>query len=51
MQGIALFIAGVAVGLFIYRMIVQLSCGTTNLTLCDHCRYRHEKTAGGRRSE
>lgn len=50
MEGIALFIAGVAAGLFIYRMIIQASCGTTHLTMCDICRYRHEKTAGGRRS-
>lgn len=51
MNEIALFIAGVALGLFLYRIITQAACGTTNLTICDTCRYRREKTAGGRRSE
>lgn len=50
MKDIALFIAGLAAGLFIYRMMIQASCGTTHLTMCDTCRYRQEKTAGERRS-
>ncbi len=49
MKEIALFIAGFAAGLFIYRMIVQIACGTIHLTMCDYCRYRNRKAAGGRR--
>ena len=39
----ALFIAGIAAGLFIYRMIVEITCKTPRLTICDICKYGNRK--------
>lgn len=45
MRDASVFIAGVALGLFIYRMIVEITCRTTRLTICDICKYGNRKTA------
>lgn len=48
----ALFIAGIAAGLFIYRTYVEIVCKTSRLTICDICKYgnrKAEKKAARRR--
>lgn len=45
MGDVSLFIAGVALGLFIYRVIVEITCRTTRLTICDICKYGNRKAA------
>lgn len=38
----ALFIAGIAVGLFLYRTYVEFVRNTTQLTRCDICKYAND---------
>lgn len=45
MRDASVFIAGVALGLFIYRTIVEITCRTTHLTICDICKYGNRKAA------
>lgn len=48
---IAAFMAGSALGCAMYRWIVILTCENIHPTMCDICKFRHEKTARRRRKD
>lgn len=43
MNEIAIFLAGVAAGLALYRLGLCLALGESHFSMCDVCRYRQGK--------